>query len=163
MNPPVYGELKENDASLVRKKGGKSTVKETAELMGLRERRVSKIIERGAGQRIVSREGEGGSRKEVKTGFSPEEQYIRLEARKILWGCIDLLEPGPKTLFIHHELEKISFEKLFDTPGSRKILGRRNCSLSTFKRRYRKIYDRVRDCLHKQYVRHLDSGKRGLK
>ncbi len=162
-NPPVYDELKKIEASLKGKKGGKPTIEDMAEFMGLSERQVRKIIERGVGQRIVSREGEGDSIKEVKTGWSPEEQYIRLEARKILWGCIDLLEQGQRTLFIYHELEKVSHEKLYDNPGNRKILECRNGSLSTFKRRYGKIYDRVRDCLHIRYARRPDYGKRGLK
>lgn len=147
-NPLVNEELWKLSKSLERELGRKPSAEEFAEHAGYSIEKAQEFLDSGFGERIFG--GEDEVQAEVKTGISPEDQYIRLEARKILWECIDHLEPGLKVLFVRHEFDGISFQKLFDKPECRKILESR--SISTFQRDYKKTaFDSVENCVRNKY------------
>ncbi len=148
-DPLVNEELLKLSKSLERELGRKPSAEEFAEDSGYSTEKAQEFLDSGFGERIFG--GEDEMQAEVKTGISPEEQYIRLEARKILWDCIDRLEPElMKSLFIRHEFDGVSFQKLFDRPECRKILG--SSSLSTFQRDYKKrASDPVENCVRRKY------------
>jgi len=147
-DPLVNEELWKLSKSLERELGRKPRAEEFAEHSGYSTEKAQEILDAGFGERIFG--GEDEIQAEVKTGISPEEQYIRLEARKILWDCIDRLERELKLLFIRHEFDGISFQKLFDKPECRKIL--ESGSLTTFQRDYKKkASDSVENCVRNKY------------
>jgi DNA-directed RNA polymerase specialized sigma subunit len=108
---------------------------------------IKKYLETGYGQRMVTTESETVCQnKAVKAGLSPETQFIHHEARKILWDCIEKLQPKMKMMFIRHEFDELSFKKLY------RQLNINDSSFSTFKRRYKKnVYESVENCVSSQY------------
>ncbi|MCP4112577.1 MAG: sigma-70 family RNA polymerase sigma factor [Desulfobacteraceae bacterium] len=77
-----------------------------------------------------------------------EEEYIQKESFRILWDCIEKLEKKLKMLFKSHEVDGVSFKKLF--PKYKKILNSE--SLSTFQRSYKeKVFNPVQDCVLRRY------------
>lgn len=151
-NPPVNDDLRKVFLSLKREKGRKPTAEELMEVTGLSREQIEKFMDSGFGERMFTRAKDDVLEKHVKTGMSPEEQYIRLEARKILGDCIEKLEPEIKLLFKLHEYENISFQKLFDDVKFRNILLKKAGSLKTFQRRYEEdVYSPVRHCVDVHY------------
>jgi|GEM_PF-4984244 len=151
-NPPAENDdLRKIAASLKRELGRDVTAEELSEHAGIDKRKAEEFLDSGVRQRVFERRsGEELDKAEVKTGISPEEQYIRLEARKILWDCIRRLESKMRLLFIRHEFFGISFQKLFDKPEYRKFLG--SISLTTFQRDYKKrTFDPVENCVRRKY------------
>ncbi len=114
-NPPVNEDLRKIAVSLKRENSREPSVKELSDITGRSENEIREFMETGVGKRVFAKENEGvHEKKEVKIGMTPEEQYIRLEARKILWDCVEKLEPGSKLLFVRHELQDVSLENLYD-------------------------------------------------
>ncbi len=142
-NPPVDEELLKLAASIKREKGKTPSTEDLADLTGRSEASVRSALEAGGGPRIFTEMPEGGAApKDVKIGVSPEDQYIRHETRKVLWGCINRLDPLSKLLFVRHEFYEVSLRELYRKfPFSTE-------SQSTFQRTYkRSIYGRVQRCV----------------
>ena len=79
------------------------------------------------------------------TTLEPERHYLMKEAYRILLDCLHRLGKTEKMLFAKHELESVSFKKLF------KLMPAYNKSFATFKRWYAsEIFDRVRLCVQSQ-------------
>lgn len=148
-NPPLTEALRKIAVSLKREKGRDPTLEELSDFTGRSISEIRDFMEYGTGKRIFATENEAAhEKKDVKVGMTPEEQYIKLEERRILWDCVDQLDPESKLLFIRHHIEGSSFEKLLENPGIRKIFR----SLSTLKRKYREnIFNVLRDCVQRQY------------
>lgn len=142
-NPPVDDELLKLAASIKREKGEAPSTADLADLTGRSEASVRSALEAGGGPRVFTEMPEDGpAPKDVKIGVSPEDQYIRHETRKILWGCINRLDPLSKLLFVRHEFYEVSLRELYS-----KLLFSTE-SLSTFQRTYkRNIYGRVQRCV----------------
>jgi len=88
--------------------------------------------------------------KEINKTKSPEDECIEKERREILWNCVSQLSPRElRMLFMRHEIEGISLQRLYDDIRMDYTIG--NISLSsfeTFKRHYReRIRGTVRDCV----------------
>ncbi len=77
-----------------------------------------------------------------------EKEYIQKEGFRILWDCVEKLGNKLKMLLISHEVDGVSFKKLF--PKHKKLFNSQ--SLSTFQRSYKeKVFNPVRDCVLKRY------------
>ncbi len=155
-NPPVEEALRKIATSLERELKREPTAKELSEYASIDEEKAREFLESGVTKRIVeTRDREELDQAEVRATVSPEKQYIRMEARKILWDCIRQMNQGVKLLFVRHEFGGVSFQKLFDVPKYRKIL--KSGSLRTFQRDYEKsAYKPVHDCVQKKYeITHL--------
>ncbi|RTZ97751.1 MAG: hypothetical protein DSY90_06455 [Deltaproteobacteria bacterium] len=78
---------------------------------------------------------------EADPAAGPEQDFLRKEAARILLKCVRQLEKVERMLFAKHEMENVSFRKLYDlVPGYAK-------SFATFKRWYQtNIFDRVKTC-----------------
>lgn len=147
-NPPVQKELHQQFKLLKHQKGSAPNIKELMDYTGRSENEIRDFFEDGFGKRMFIHETDNVSRKaEAKAGISPEKQYINKEARRILWNCIDHLNPELKLLFVRHEMEGVSFKKIYDQ------IPRINKSLATFKRWYKTdVYDPVKNCVELQYA-----------
>jgi DNA-directed RNA polymerase specialized sigma24 family protein len=98
------------------------------------------------GKRLFSEISESIQRKaESATTIEPERHYLMKEAQRILLNCFHRLGKTEQMLFAKHELENVSFKKLF------KLMPAYNKSFATFKRWYTsEIFDRVRLCVKSQ-------------
>ncbi len=149
-NPPLDDDLRKVALSWKRENRTEPTAKELADLTGRDESEIRKFLEKGGGERVFVRENEETETADVRPCASPEQLYIREEARHILWECVEKLAPDLKMLFMHREFEGFSFQKLWEEPKNREILD--STSEKTFQRRYReRIYDRVQDCVQTMY------------
>jgi len=146
-NPPIQKDLHQQYKSLKRQKGVPPSVKELMDYTSRDENEIRRFLENGFGKRMFIHRTDAVKRKaESKSGVSPEKQYIDKEARLILWNCINQLKPESKLIFIRHEMEGMSFKKIYEK------LTRSKKSLATFKRRYKTdVYNLVKDCVELQY------------
>lgn len=123
-----------------------------SEDMGRSVDSIREFLESGAKQRLVAREDDTTPREDIKPGISPEAQYIRLETRKILWGCISKLNAGFKVVYVRHEFYNISFKKMHDSPVFRRMLDCDKDTLDAFKSRYRRwVFETVKSCVKSKY------------
>lgn len=72
----------------------------------------------------------------------PEQRFLKEEATRVLLDCIRRLEKIERMLFTRHEMENVSFKKLF------KLVPDYAKSFATFKRWYQtNIFNRVKGCV----------------
>ena len=97
-------------------------------------------------KRLFSDLSESVQRKaQSATSVGPERHYLMKEAHRILLNCLHRIGKTEQMLFAKHELENVSFKKLF------KLMPAYNKSFATFKRWYAsEIFDRVRLCVQSQ-------------
>ena len=97
----------------------------------------------GGSRRFFSEISESVERNaQAETKAEPEHDFLKKEATRILLRCIRQLKKTERMLFAKHEMEDVSFRKLFNlVPDYAK-------SFATFKRWYQiKIFDRVKMCV----------------
>lgn len=83
----------------------------------------------------------------AKTSDEPEQHYLMKEARQVLLLCVRQMEKTGQMLFAKHEMEAVSFKKLF------KLVPNYTKSFASFKRWYKTdIFDRVKECVKAQLV-----------
>ncbi len=129
-NPPVNDDLRKIVVTLRQEHGREPTAKEFSDFTDCSEQTAQEILDTGVGPRVfVNKQGSN-----IKKNNPPENQ----EKRKILWVCISQLEPRElRLLFLRHEIEGISLQKLYNDLEMDKIGNISLSSLSTFKRHYR--------------------------
>lgn len=77
----------------------------------------------------------------------PEQHYLMKEARQVLLLCVQKMGETGQMLFAKHEMEAVSFKKLF------KLVPDYTKSFASFKRWYKAdIFDRVKECVKSQLV-----------
>ena len=146
-NPPVQRDLHQLYRSLKREKGSSPGVKDLMDYTNRSEKEIRSFLEDGFGKRLFVHHTAATKRKaESKTASSPEKCFINKEMRLVLWNCISRLESKLKHIFIRHEMEGVSFKRLYRQPHSN------NKSLATFKRWYKaNVYEPVKNCVELQY------------
>lgn len=146
-NPPIQKDLHQQYKALKRQKGSPPSVKELMDYTNRSEKEIRTFLEDGFGNRMFIRNADTINRNaEAVADGSPEKQYIDKETRLILWDCINLLESELKHFFVRHEMEGVSFKKLYSQPYLKKK------SLATFKRWYKtNVYNPVKNCVELQY------------
>lgn len=180
-NPPINEELWKFVKSLTRELGRKPTAQELADRITITRTVAREFLETGTGQwRVVSENelSKDGSFPEFKgdeerhanvvsdksldpesgivqtkacPDISPEEQMLRMEARKTLWECIGKLESKLKFIFVRHFIQEQTIKHIGETcfkgekGGSRENLGKRakaardqveKCVKSVYKSRF---------------------------
>ena len=146
-NPTVQKDLHQQYKTLKRQIGASPGVKELMEYTNRSETEIKCFLEEGFGKRMFVRHTDAMQRKAADNAAgSPEKQYMNKETRLVLWNCINQLEVKLKRFFIRHEMEGVSFKKLYREPYLK------NKSLATFKRWYKaNVYGPVKDCVELQY------------
>ena len=143
-NPPVDRDILRLYKELEKVSGDADALNVLAKDTGRSKEELQRIIEQGVGERVFSSETEHTLRTaSAPAGQSPAAQTESSQEVAILWQCVDSLPKRARALFIHHEMEEVSFKKMFATAGCRK-------SFATFKRWYNvDIFPCVRDCVQR--------------
>lgn len=114
-------------------------------------------IETGVNERLLVKDGDTVPKKDVKKKGSPEDQYIRAEMRRILWNCINKLEPKHKVIFVRHEYYNVSLNSFFKSAIFSSYFGPDVTSYKSYQRRYNDlIFNSVRDCVRMNYYPYQD-------
>lgn len=144
-NPPadkdilyLYGEMKKN-------MGDKAAIARLARDTNRSEEQLQDIVNAGVGSRLFTSATEDTLRTAASSSsVVPEAEIESRELHEILWNCIDRMTQKSKALFIRHEMEEISFKKLFIEACCTR-------SFATFKRWYKaEVFARVKDCVLSQ-------------
>jgi hypothetical protein len=144
-NPPADKEILFLYSEMKKSIGDKTAITRLAKETNRTTAQLQNIVDAGVGPRVFTSETEDTLRTATSPAFMvPEKQTEVREMHEILWACINKLTPISKALFIRHEMEEISFKKLFA-----QVYGKR--SFATFKRWYKTdIFEQVQNCVVSQ-------------
>ena len=144
-NPPADKEILSLYCEMKKSMGNKTAIARLAQDTNRTTAQLQNIVDAGVGPRVFTSEAEDTLRTTASpASMVPEKQTEVREIHEILWACINKLTPISKALFIRHEMEEISFKKLFA-----EVYGKR--SFATFKRWYKaEVFEQVRQCVVSQ-------------
>ncbi len=145
-NPPADKDILPLYYEMKKIKGDKAAVAELAQDTGKTVDELYAIINAGVGNRTVVGEMTDESSEHIRIKLSsepksPEEITAQKEIHRILLQCLKKLSQKVRALFLQHEIEEISFKKLFEQACYEK-------SFASFKRWYKtKIFTPVQECV----------------
>ncbi len=147
-NPPADREVLYLYHEMKKLQGNEADLVELAHDTRKSVEQLLKIIEVGVGIRTFTSElttgDEKTSREIASKKRTPEEKTADKEIRHILLQCMNKLSGKARYLFQQHEIEEISFKKLFEQVCYKK-------SFASFKRWYKiEIFDLVQQCVLSQ-------------
>lgn len=144
-NPPADKEILYLYSEMKKIMGDKTAIAGLARDTNRTKEQLQNIVDAGVGHRVFTSETEDTFRTAASSAsMVPEAQIAVREIQEILWACVDRLAQKSKALFIRHEMEEISFKKLFAEACCTR-------SFATFKRWYKtEVFEQVRHCVVSQ-------------
>jgi len=141
-NPPTDREVLYLYAEMKKIKSDDQAIARLAEDTDRTVEQLQELVSSGVGPRVFVSGMEDVLETAVSSeSLSPGAQAEAKEKHTILFACIDKLSNKQKSLFIRHEMEDISFKKLFTESCCER-------SFATFKRWYRsEIFEVIRKCV----------------
>ncbi len=145
-NPPADKEILFLYHEIKKTRGDNKAIAKLAEDTGKTVEQLLEIVNTGVGARTFTNELPDEYRKNfainhVSKTQTPEEITATREMQQTLLLCLAELPQKKQALFLKHEIEEVSFKRLFEQVGYEK-------SFATFKRWYKtEIFDPVQRCV----------------
>lgn len=145
-NPPADREVLYLYHEMKKIQGDEAAIAGLADDTGKSVEQLREIVEVGVGARtftgeLTTDDGKNTTIEIASNKRTPEEKIADKEIRRILLQCMNKLSDKARHLFQQHEIEEISFKKLFEQVCYKK-------SFASFKRWYNiEVFDLVQQCV----------------